>query len=477
MNLKFLCLTLALTIGAVALPVHAEQFGPLEVSGFAKEEFSACDNCVGGVVNPSSYDPRGVLGPQGSSPALNQGAPSAFRTSNLGLVMLTLGLSHEFDNAFKIEAKASARERNNAADIYQQYLIDAHVGVSHPTYGALLAGILPSRSWSRADSFAYPLGLSSPWAESGAGYGVFKEAVRYTSPAFEFRYGKISIEGTYATARRHFPPNYNSLIAQVNQTNYQYFFVPPTPKLGEVFVQFSNIKNLIELIYQRSRGGFQSSFTKGAFTGSEGSPNALQCNNLTPTQCAATDPAPGYQDPTEDVLILEGTYYFSPQWHFTYGAKRNEWSGQQQQCDFGPTLLPNGQPGPPGCFWDQGAFNYASGGRRHHAVEYDFMGGAAYSPNPLWTFTLGAVHMTKAYTKTPTEWGQDNTATFANLGAYRQIPEIYRNLQVYCGLDRIMFARQGPAPFSMPNNYADGGVDPRTSRSGNRFTIGANVNF
>jgi hypothetical protein len=470
-------LTLCAALGLFASPLLAEQFGPLEVSGFAKEEFSACDNCVGGVVNPSSYDPRGVLGPQGNGPALNQGAPSAERSSNLGLAMLTLGLSHEFDNATKIEAKASARERNDAADIYGQYLIDAHLGIAHPTYGELDVGILPSRSWSRADSFAYPVGLSTSWAESGAGYGVFKQSIRYASPAYEFRYGKISIEGTYSTAPRAYPPNYNSLLAQVTQANYQQFFIPPKPQLGELFVQFSNAKNLVELIAQRSSGGYQSSFTKGAFTGSEGSPTALQCNGLTPAQCAATSPAPGYQTPTEDVEILEGNYYYSPKWRITYGVKRNEWSGQQQQCDYGPLLSPTGKPDGSGCYWDQGGFNYASDGLRHHAVEYDYMGGIAYLPNPLWAYTFGAVRMTKAYTRTPTEFGQDNTATFLNLGVYRSIPEIYRNMQIYGGIGRTMYGRQGPAPLSMPNNLADGAVDPRTSKSGNHITIGANVNF
>lgn len=477
MKVKLLSLLLALAVTLLCQAARAEQFGPLEVSGFVKDEFSACDNCVVGVVNPSPFDPRGVLGPQGNSPAVNQGAPSAFHTSNLGLVMLTLGLSHEFDNAWRIEAKASTRVRNNASDIYDQYVIDGHVGVSHPIYGSLQAGILPSRSWTRADSFAYPLGLSSPWAESGAGYGVFKEAVRYTSPAFETRFGRFTVEGTYATAPRAYPPNYDSLIKQVNQNNYQFFYLPPTPQLGELFVQYSNLKSLIELIVQRSRGGYQSSFTKGAFTGSEGSPNALNCDNLTPAQCAATNPAPGYQDPTEDVIILEGNYYYNAQWVITYGGKRNEWSGEQQQCDYGPTILPGGSPGPDGCFWDQAGFMYASDGLRHHAIEYDFMGGVAYSPNPLWTYTAGAVRMNKAYTNTPTEWGQSNTAIFGNLGIYRKVPEIYRGFEVYGGIGRTQFGRQGPAPISMPNNFADGGVDPRTSRSGNHITIGANVIF
>ncbi len=463
MKVNFLSLSLALSGAVLVLPAHAEQIGPLEISGFAKEEFSACDNCSRGLVNPSPFDPRGVLPQTGQSPPVNQGDASYFTTSNLGLAMLTLGLSHEFDNAFKIEAKASGRERNDAPDIFGQYLIDGYVGISHPTYGALKAGTLSSRSWTRTDAFAYPMGLSTSWAESGAGYGVFKQAIRYTSKQFEFSYGKISLEATYATAQKQLPLNYDSLYKTITQTNYQYFYLPPKPQLWEFFIQFSNDKNLIELTYQQSRGGLQSSFTKGAFTGAEGSPNTS----------AAADP--GYRDPTEGVLILEGNYWLNPQWRFTYGVKRNEWSGQQQQCDFGNATNPNGTPFA-GCFWDQQGFNYASDGLRHHAIEYDDLLGVAYTRG-LYVYTVGAVHMNKAFVHTPTEFGQDNTATFLNLGLYRKVPEIYKNLEVYGGLGRIMYGRQGPAPLSMPNNTADGGVDPRVSRSGNTVTVGANLIF
>lgn len=454
---------LVLAAALFAAPALAAQFGPLEISGFLKDEYSLCDNCSRGVVNPTPYDPRGVLTPTNPNPPVNQGGPSYDTSSNLGLAMLTIGLTHEFDDAFKISAKASARVRNGAADIYNQYLIDGYVGLSHPVYGALKVGVLSSRSWTRADSFAYPLGLSTAWAESGAGYGVFKQAIRYTSPQFDFPVGKLTLEATYATANRQYPINYNSLTKTINTTNYQYFYLPPTPQLVELFAQFSNQKNLIELIYQQSWGGLQSSFTKGAFTGAEGSPNT-----------SATG-APGYQDPTEDVTIIEGNYWASPQWRFTYGLKRNEWSGQQQQCDYGSAITPTGANFT-GCFWDQAGFNYASDGLRHHAIEYDAMAGVAYTLR-LWTFTFGGVRMNKAYTSTPTEWGQSNTATFLNLGVYRKMPEIYKNLEIYGGLGRIMFGRQGPAPLSMPNNTADGGVDPRTSQAGDTITIGANLIF
>jgi len=87
--------------------------------------------------------------------------------------------------------------------------------------------------------------------------------------------------------------------------------------------------------------------------------------------------------------------------------------------------------------------------------------------------------MNKAYTKTPTEWGQSNTATFGNIGVYRKIPSLIgrADTSIYGGLARNQFGRQGPGPLSMPNNTAFGGVDPRVSKSGNTVTIGTKILF
>ena len=427
-------------------PALAEQFGPLEVLGFVKNEYSLCDNCSSGLVNRSPYDPRGVLTPP--DPMVNQGGDSEETGRNLFLLQLSLGLTHEFDNAVELEAKATGRMRNSDADIFDNWLIDLYGGISHPRFGSLQVGKMASRSWSRSDSFAYPLGLSSPWAESGAGYGVFPEAVRYATPEYEIRWGKIRFEGSYARADKRRPLNPESLVEG-----------PPDPELFEIFIQFSNQKNLIELIYQDSDGGRQSSFSKGAFYGAQGNTNGLVSSPL-------------YEAPWENVLILQGTYWMNETWSFSYGLKRSEWSGQAQQCDFGPVSTVENQ-----CFWDQPGFNYSDElDAVYDAVSYDLMLGAAYKRGN-WTYTLGGVYLNSASTDNPVEWGQDNSATFVNLGIYRKMPEIYRNVEFYAGLGRVMFDRQGPAPLSMPSNVAFGGVDPRVSESGNFLTLGANFNF
>jgi hypothetical protein len=383
---------------------------------------------------------------------VNQGGDSEGTGRNLFLAQLTAGLSHEFDNAVKLEAKASARMRNMEEDIFDNWFTDLYAGVSHPTYGTLQVGKFSSRSWSRTDSFAYPVGLSSAWAESGAGYGVYPEAVRYGTREFEIPIGKIRFEGSYAQADTRRPLNPESLVDD-----------PPDPSLYEIFIQYSNEKNLIELIYQDSDGGRQSSFSKGAFYGAQGNTNGPLSSPL-------------YEAPSENVLILQGNYWMNERWKFTYGLKRSEWSGQAQQCDFGPV-----SPVQSVCFWDQPGFNYSDElDAVYDAVSWDFLLGAAYNRG-LWTYTAGGVFLNEASTDNPVEWGQDNNALFLNLGIYRQVPELsiggLFKVEAYAGIGRIMFGRQGPAPLSMPNNIAFGGVDPRTSESGNTFTLGANLNF
>jgi hypothetical protein len=442
--------SLAVASLLLATPAFAAQYGPFEIVGFLKNEYTHSDNCSSGIVNRTPYDPRGVLSPP--VPMVNQGGDSETTGRNLFLVDLALGASHEFDNAFMIEARTAGRMRNLDADIYDNWMTDLYAGVSHPTYGSLQAGKFRSRSWSRSDSFAYPLGLSSPWAESGAGYGLYPEALRYATREFEMPVGKIRIEGSYSQAKTRYPLNRDSLVK-----------APPDPWLYEVFIQFSNEKNLVELIYQSSNGGRQSSFSKGAFYGAQGNTNGLVSS-------------PEYEAPSEDVLILQGNYYMNERWRFTYGVKRSEWSGQAQQCDYGPV-----SPVESACFWDQAGFNYSDEiDAVYDAVSWDFLLGAAYIRG-LWTYTAGGVFLNKASTDNPVEWGQDNHALFLNLGIYRQVPELsvggLFRVEVYAGLGRIMFDRQGPAPLSMPNNIAFGGVDPRTSESGNTLTLGANLLF
>ena len=110
---------------------------------------------------------------------VNQGGDIERYRAKPGLAQLSLALSHEFDNAVRSRRDIVPDAQQRRGHLRQ--LRDRPVRRrATPEYGSLQVGKLSSRSWTRADSFAYPLGLSSPWAESGAGYGVFRK--RCASP-------------------------------------------------------------------------------------------------------------------------------------------------------------------------------------------------------------------------------------------------------------------------------------------------------
>ena len=89
MNIYAFSRSFAAASALLGLPMLAQalNYGPLEIVGFGKDEFSSCDNCSMGLVNPSSFDPRGVLNPP--NPMVNQSSTSGRRSSNLALAQLT----------------------------------------------------------------------------------------------------------------------------------------------------------------------------------------------------------------------------------------------------------------------------------------------------------------------------------------------------------------------------------------------------
>ena len=416
----------------------------LAISGFGVGEYGISTNRSAGLLNCLyTPDPRGVYGKSSTGGPYCQPGPSETASGPpLNLISLSAGISHEFDSAWKIDGKLSTRSRDGAADIYGNTIVEKNIGASHPVYGEVRYGTQLSRSWSRSDSFTYPLGMSSAWSETGAGYGLFKEALRYTAAPIEMFGSKLVVEGTFAT---------NDINFAQNAADVLYNERPPRPKLGELFLQYANSVNLIELIWQNSRGGAQSSFSKGAFIGDVGN----------------ADNIANYSAPHENVVIIQGDHYFSPAWKLTLGIKRSAWSGSMRQCDY-----VNGT----GCYFSSEGFNNDVHNVGHSAIETDLMGGLSYFKGP-WTYTGGFVRYNKAYTSTPTESGQSNSATYVHFGVYRQVPEISQHLQVYGGLGYVRFGALGPAPLSMPNELAVFGVDPRNESSAFSGTVGAIFKF
>jgi hypothetical protein len=421
----------------------------LSVFGFIKVEGYRNTNQSEGLVNCGyTNDPRGVFGTYCQPGPAKTASPTPLDLEQLGGA-----LSHEFDSAWKIEGRLSYRMRNGYPDIVGEPLVEGSVAVSHPVYGELRGGTMLSRSWSRSDSFSYPLGMSTPWSESGAGYSLFKKAIRYSGPMLEFDGGrKLLLEATLATNDIRYAQS-----AFLPTTTYDQ--APPRPKLWELFAQYADSSNLVEYVFQKSRGGQQSSWAKGPFVGDVGNADGLGII------------APGaYTLPTENVHILQGDHYFNPSWKGTLGIRRNSWSGTAYQCDYVPGT---------GCYFPSGFNNGEPGTANniaHAAWSVDVMGGIS-NFRGLWTYYAGFVQLNKAYTSTPTEYGQSNTATYINLGINRRLPEVYKNLQVYAGLGHVRFGSLGPAPLSMPSELAFFGVDPRSHSSAYLLTVGTGLTF
>lgn len=444
---RYACAVALLALTRLAAAEQVMDLGTVaqaSVSGFLEEENGLRDNRSQGLNNCSfTPDPRGVLGTSvNGGPYCTPGFTSTSQGDPLHLGAITGKLWHETDSAWKFDGLITWRVRNGAADIYGQDLIDRSLAVSHPVWGELRAGTMTTRSWSRSDSFTYPLGITSAWSESGAGYGVLPQAVRYTTRQFELPNGsKLVTELTLARERIVFAHN-----ADLQKYNEH----PPRPELGELFVQYANETDLIEFVFQASQGGVQNSFSKGSFTGDVGN----------------ADNNPLYKKPHENVAILQGDHYFTPEWKGTWGIKRSYWSGEVFQCDFVTGV---------GCYFPSG-FDNGTDGVGHSATEYNVMGGITWYQG-IYSYSLAGVHMGRAFVRSPTEYGQSNTANYFSLGVNRKVPELAPNVRVYAQLNYLRYGYYGPAPIGMPGELAVFGVDPRDHSTAVGLTVGANIAF
>ena len=463
------CGFVSCAVGAMTLE---DDYGnKYEIGGFAKLEWSRAGQApktVPDALSTYKFDNRNALS---SQPPTTYAKGS--KSSELGMQQLTLGVSRETDSAIGLEAKMTYRWRSaRAFDFFKSPDVDYTnggglggldfteklVGINRPDLGALRVGTQLSRSWSRSDSFSYPVGLSSQWADSGAGFGVLPEAVRLTSPIFEDGTGKLSAELTLAR---------NGLNTQnVDQSLVQRGSSPTRPDLKELFFQYSNQKNLVELVIQSTSGAKQTAFGKSALVGWIGDPDNLSANNPNPRKALK---------PSQSVVILQGNYWPNPQNMMTWGVRRSQWSGSAATCNYNAQLLlDNGTRG--GCvFGIEPGFNYGSQAnnyRGYRASSWDgLLGWSRY--DGLYTYTVSGVFFGQADSdNAEVQWGQNNSAFSVNLGVSRKVPEIHKGLTVSGGLTYSQFKRLGPAPLSMPNNSFLG-FNSLYDKSGHAMTLGA----
>ena len=451
-----------------------------EIRGFLKLEggiSSTTPKIVPKEASEYLRDSRNAFQPYPAASAVDRG-PSV---SRLTMQQVTLGVSRETDSALTLETKATYRWRSPAGASFSNWFnqpdvdykpgnglesadyFEKLVGIGRPDLGNLRYGTQLSRSWSRSDAFTFPIGLSSQWADTGAGYGIFPEAIRYTSPTFEAANGKLTAEITLGTNER------NTLgVPQNRATINNTAFTPgaPRPMLAEVFIQYSNTQNLIELIIQSSSGARQSSFGKSGLVGWIGDTDRFDLPGGGLSQSGK---------PNQTVALLQGNHWPNPTNMFTWGLRHNQWSGSPSLCNY--VTVVNGQS-INGCYYVDSGFNYGSSAQNYQgfrARNFDLMGGWSHYRG-LWTYTLGGVYFGHAISANPIEWGQRNSALSLNMGLYRKLPEVHKGLGVYLGLSHANYERTGPAPISMPNNSLLG-PNSLYDKTGFGFTVGSTLVF
>jgi len=462
---------------AGAFTLEDQSGNKYEIGGFAKVEWSKAGQAPKVVPdNLSTYtiDNRNALDPNDQNKVASE-PPSGFsrgsKSGQLGMQQLTLGVSRETDSAVGLEAKVTYRWRSaSASELFVSPDVDytrgpgpgGHdfteklVGINRPDLGSLRLGTQLSRSWSRSDSFSYPVGMSSQWADSGAGFGVLPQAVRLTSPIFEDGTGKLSAELTLARN--------NLNINNVDQSLVQRGSSPTRPDLKELFFQYSNQKNLIELVIQTTSGAKQTAFGKSALVGWIGDPdNAFESNQ--PRRALK---------PSQSVVIFQGNHWPNPQNMMTWGLRKSQWSGSAATCNYNAQLVLPDRTG--GCiFGIEPGFNYGlqrESFRGYRASSWDAMLGWSHYVD-LYTYTVSGVYFGAASSEnSQVAWGQSNSALSVNLGVSRKVPEVHKGLTVSGGVAFAKFKRLGPAPLSMPNNSFLG-VNSLYDKSGHSMSLGA----
>jgi len=459
-----------LTFGVGAVTLDDSYGNKYEIGGFAKVEWGHAAQAPKLVPdNASKYtiDNRNAIT---SVPVSN--ATQGSKSSQLSMQQLTLGVSRETDSAIGLEAKVTYRWRSSSAkDVFFAPDVDYTsgqglagrdfteklIGINRPDLGSMRLGTQLSRSWARSDSFSFPIGMSSQWADSGAGFGILPESLRLSSPIFEDGTGKLSAELTLAR---------NGLNTRnVDQDLVRLGSQPTRPDLKELFLQYSNAKNLMELVVQSTTGAKQTSFGKSALVGWIGDPDNLSASSQVPRSAIK---------PSQSVVILQGSHWPNPQNMMTWGVRRSQWSGSAASCNYDKNLaLDGGVVG--GCvFGVDPGFNYgpeSKNYRGYRASTMDALLGWSHYKG-LYTYTVSGVYFGKANSDNPIEWGQSNSAVSVNLGVARKVPEVHKGLIVTGGLAFAKFNRLGPAPLSMPNNNFLG-INSLYDKTGRTMSLGA----
>jgi hypothetical protein len=315
------------------------------------------------------------------------------------------------------------------------YWYDKNIALSHEDYGRLTIGHMLTRSWSEADyPFGSNVGLSEPWASSGAGYGMLTSAIRYQSRIIDFSNGDLVLEGTYDFGNTKFTKN--------------------KPRFIELHAKYYRGPLEMDVIMQDTKNGAQGAWGHSPFTGlTDHSEDDAMLN-----------------ESSQGIAMVMGRYWINNQLELSAGLRRNWWSGADQI----QVHLKN--PAIPGDFDRYNSmFNVDTNGSKlgYSASSYDVVLGARYRMGK-WMPSFGVMHLGTARTDNPSERGQGNSALIGVLGLQYD----YGNgLRVDVQGGAIHYARLGLSPMSMPGNDSFTSVDSRIAQDGRWFTVQMTYGF
>lgn len=425
-------LPLALWVLGLASTTAAQafEFGPFSLTGFAKASLShannGCDNC--------QRDPgagRHFIW----ADDIAFGRKFGGETTHSVQIQPTLGVKFDLPQGFKLSAAYSQRYRDGEPDL-PGVVYERSLSLAHEYYGTLQVGNFPSRGWNRADyPYASDLGLTA-FSDSGAAYGIFTKAVRYTSRELFVADGNLVLEATYDQGNTGFTRN--------------------KPELFELWALWARGPLVLEAVAQSAHNGAAAAFAKAGFTG------------LTPFPQRDDQQLNGN---SQGMFMLLGKYQIGTTYEVSGGLRFNRWSGA-----YAVALTQGAQ-----AQWNN-PFNVdwngvdANGVRNpgYAATSTDVMLGLRRYINPKLNAYAGLAYLGKASTDNPSERGQSNTALFATLGARYNVGS---GLSVSGSVNAVSYRHKGLAPLSMPAHNAFSNIDSRVAQRGNWLSVEANYSF
>ncbi|MEO5687776.1 MAG: hypothetical protein ABIR54_10455 [Burkholderiaceae bacterium] len=410
---------------AFCAAAHAIDYGPFSLTGFGKAEIGRQSNQCNDCQRFPGENKQRVWADQ-----LVVGTPYKTETTHLTLFQPYLGAHYDLGGGFKISGLLSQRWRNGKVDI-PGTKYEENVAISHEDYGSIRVGKMTTRGWALADfPYGSNVGLADEWGASGAGYGINKEAIRYTTRTFDLAGGDLVLEATYDRGDTRFKIH--------------------KPRFWEFYGQYHHGDLVVDAVYQDSRNGNPQAWGHGPFSG-------LTANPADDTKVG------GAGQSTAEAMAR---YQVTSALEVSGGLRRNRWSGADAVIT---------QYAASGSLWNS-MFNVDWNGTRngianpgYAATSNDAFAGLRYTMQK-WTASAGMAYLGKAKTANPSERGQSNWATFNTLGLNYDVDH---GLQVYASFNVVHYGRLGLSPLSMPGNAAFTGVDSRVTRNGNGFLAGA----